>query len=101
MRNGLDSPLKNLRKDLHNVARDAEALLSATADVGGDRVQEVRARAERSLREAMDHLDGARLQRRMRKAARRTDSYIRDHSWGAIGAAAGIGLLIGLLARNR
>jgi ElaB/YqjD/DUF883 family membrane-anchored ribosome-binding protein len=36
----------------------------------------------------------------VRKAARQTDSYVRDHSWGAIGLAAGIGLLIGWLARR-
>src|SRR5688572_2031135 len=41
MRNGaLHSPIRNLRKDLRNVARDAEELLRATADVTNDRVQE-------------------------------------------------------------
>jgi len=101
MRNGAyHSPLKNLRKDLGAVARDAEALLSATADVSSDRIQDVRARTERSLRQVLDHLDADRLERRVRHAARRTDSYVRDHSWGAIGVAAGVGLLIGLLARR-
>lgn len=101
MRNGaFHSPLKNLRKDLSAVARDAEALLGATADSSSSRVQEVRERTERTLRRALDHLDGERLQRRMRKAARRTDSYVRDHSWGAIGLVAGIGLFIGWLARR-
>ena len=48
--------MKNLRKDLYAVARDAEALLKATADVTGERVQEVRARTEKTLRQALDHL---------------------------------------------
>ena len=57
MRNGaLHSPLKNLRKDLYAVARDAEALLKATAEVTNDRVQEVRARTEKTLRAAIDNL---------------------------------------------
>jgi ElaB/YqjD/DUF883 family membrane-anchored ribosome-binding protein len=101
MRNGaFHSPLRSLRKDLSAVARDAEALLGATADSSSRRIQEVRARTERTLRQAIDHLDSDRLQRRVRKAARQTDSYVRDHSWGAIGLAAGIGLLIGWLARR-
>ena len=62
MRNGaLHSPLKNLRKDLYAVARDAEALLKATAEVTNDRVQEVRARTEKTLRAAFDHLSDDRL----------------------------------------
>jgi ElaB/YqjD/DUF883 family membrane-anchored ribosome-binding protein len=101
MRNGaIHTPLKHLRKDLHAVARDAEALLKATADMTGDRVQEARSRTEKTVRQAYDHLYDDRLHRRVRKAARTTDAYVRDHSWGAIGAAAGVGLLIGLLARR-
>ena len=101
MRNGaLHSPLRNLRKDLRNVARDAEELLRATADVTNDRVQEARTRAQKTVSQAMDHLYGQRLQRRMRGYARYTDTYVRDHSWSVIGAVAGVALLIGLLARR-
>ena len=50
MRNGvLHSPIRNLRKDLRNVARDAEELLRATADVTNDRVQEARTRAQKTV----------------------------------------------------
>lgn len=101
MKNGaIHSSLKHLRKDLHAVARDAEALLKATADVTGDRVEEARTRTQQTVRQAFDHLYDDRLHRRVRRAARNTDAYLREHSWGAIGAAAGIGLLIGLLARR-
>lgn len=101
MRNGaLHSPMRNLRNDLRNVARDAEELLRATADVTNDRVQEARTRAQKTVSQAMDHLYGQRLNRRMRRYARNTDTYVRDHSWSVIGAAAGIALLIGLLVRR-
>jgi ElaB/YqjD/DUF883 family membrane-anchored ribosome-binding protein len=101
MRNGaFENPMRNLRNDLQNVARDAEALLRATADVANDRVQEARSRTERTLKQAFDHLYDRRLQRRMRKYARHTDDYVRDHSWTIIGAVAGIALLIGLLSRR-
>jgi ElaB/YqjD/DUF883 family membrane-anchored ribosome-binding protein len=101
MRNGaLHSPIQDLRKDLRNVARDAEALLKATADVTGERVQEVRNRTEKTVRQAFDHLYDARLDRRMRNAARQTDRYVRERPWTVIGAAVGIGVLVGLLTRR-
>ena len=101
MRNGaLHSPMRNLRKDLRNVARDAEELLKATADVTNDHVQEARTRAQRTVSQAFDHLYGRRLQRKMSRYARYTDTYVRDHSWAVIGAVAGVALLIGLLTRR-
>jgi ElaB/YqjD/DUF883 family membrane-anchored ribosome-binding protein len=100
-RNGaLHSPMRNLRKDLHHVARDAEELLRATADVTNDRVQEARARAQKTVSHALDTLHGQRLQRRVRQYARYTDTYVRNHSWPVIGAVAGIALIVGLLARR-
>jgi ElaB/YqjD/DUF883 family membrane-anchored ribosome-binding protein len=101
MRNGaFDSPIRHLRKDLQSVARDAEELLRATADVTNDRVQEARARTEKTVRQAFDNLYDRRMQRRVRKYARYTDTYVRDHSWGIIGAVAGVALIVGLLARR-
>lgn len=101
MRNGaLHSPLRSLQKDLRNVAKDAEELLRATADVTNDRVQEARSRAQKTVSQAMDHLYGRRIQRKMRRYARSTDVYVRDHSWQVIGAVAGVALLIGLLSRR-
>lgn len=101
MRNGaFDSPIRHLRKDLQSVARDAEELLRATADVTNDRVQEARARAQKTVRQAFDNLYDRKMQRRVRKYARYTDSYVRDHSWGIIGAVAGVALLVGLLSRR-
>jgi len=102
MRNngGLQSPLRNLRKDLYAVARDAEALLRATADVTNDRVQEVRTRTEKTVRAAMDTLSNDELRNRARRIYESTDEYVRDRPWAMIGTAAGIGLLIGLLLRR-
>jgi ElaB/YqjD/DUF883 family membrane-anchored ribosome-binding protein len=101
MRNGaFDTSIRHLRKDLQSVARDAEELLRATADVTNDRVQEARARTEKTVKQAFDNLYDRRMQRRVRKYARYTDTYVRDHSWGIIGAVAGVALIVGLLARR-
>jgi len=101
VKNGsLSSSMRHLRRDLHAVARDAEALLKVTADATGDRVQEARERTQKTVRQALDHLYDDRLHRRVRKVARTTDNYVRENPWGVIGAAAGIALIIGLLARR-
>jgi ElaB/YqjD/DUF883 family membrane-anchored ribosome-binding protein len=101
MRNGaLHSPMKDLRNDLRAVARDTEALLKATAEVTGDRVQEARARTEKSLGQVLDTVYDRKMQRRVRRLARHTDNYVRDHSWGVIATAAGVALLVGLLTRR-
>jgi ElaB/YqjD/DUF883 family membrane-anchored ribosome-binding protein len=103
MKNGsaLNTPMNDLRKDLQAVARDAEALLKATADISGERIQEARARTEKTLRETFDKLYDGGMQKRVRKLVRRTDGYVRDNSWAFIGAAAGVALLIGLFGGRR
>jgi ElaB/YqjD/DUF883 family membrane-anchored ribosome-binding protein len=102
MRNGaLLTPVNDLRKDLQAVARDAEALLRATADVAGDKVQEARSKTEQTVRYALDNLYGKRLQGRAKRFARATDAYVRDNSWSIIGIAAGAALIIGLIATRR
>lgn len=101
MRNGsVSSSMRHLRRDLHAVARDAEALLKVTAEATGERVQEARERTQRTVKQALDHLYDDRLPRRLRRAARTTDDYVHEKPWGIIGAAAGIGLIIGLLTRR-
>jgi ElaB/YqjD/DUF883 family membrane-anchored ribosome-binding protein len=101
MRNGaFHSSISDLRSDLQSVARDAEALLKATADVAGDRVQEARSRAQETLRRTYDSLYDRKMKRRVRKYARTADSYVREHSWSVIGIAVGIGLMVGLLSRR-
>ena len=102
MRNGaLQTPLNDLRKDLQAVARDADALLRATADVAGDKVQEARAKTQETVRQAFDSLYGPGVQRSVKRIARNADTYVRDHSWSIIGIAAGAALVIGLLSARR
>jgi len=99
MYNGaINSSLTDLRNDLQAVARDAEALLRATANVTGEKIEEVRARTQETVRRAYDHLYERNQQ--VRRFASTTDTYIRDNSWTAIGVAVGVGLLIGLIASN-
>jgi ElaB/YqjD/DUF883 family membrane-anchored ribosome-binding protein len=85
------------------VIRDAESLLRATAEQTGDRVQEIRARAEETVRNAKARLAGVEEQalKRAREFAGDADEYVRGNPWQAVAIAAGAGLLIGLLMSRR
>jgi ElaB/YqjD/DUF883 family membrane-anchored ribosome-binding protein len=89
--------------DLTAVIRDAEGLLRATAAQTGEKVQEVRARAEESLRQAKTRLAGIEEEtlERARKAAGEADEYVRGNPWQAVGVAAAVGLILGLLIGRR
>jgi ElaB/YqjD/DUF883 family membrane-anchored ribosome-binding protein len=92
-----------LIEDLQGVVHDTEALLTATAGQAGEKIQAARGRAEESLRRAKARLrdvDGEAL-KRARALAGEADEYVRDNPWQVIGAAAGIALLLGLLASRR
>ena len=92
-----------LLTDLKTVMNDAEALLRATSAQTGEKIQEVRARAEESLRQAKARLGSIEEEalRRAREVADATDEYVRENPWQSVGIAAGVGLLLGLLLARR
>lgn len=94
---------ERLVDDFRRVVRDAEALLRVTADQGGDAADRARARVEESLRDArhkLQEIEGDLVQR-TRAAAQATDEMVHDKPWQAVGVAAGIGFLIGILSGRR
>jgi ElaB/YqjD/DUF883 family membrane-anchored ribosome-binding protein len=82
----------SIMSDLKAVIADAEELLRATADEAGPKVQEVRERAEESLAAAREHLKGAGAE---------LDGQVRAHPWAAVGVAAGVGLILGILLSRK
>jgi ElaB/YqjD/DUF883 family membrane-anchored ribosome-binding protein len=88
--------------DLQAVVRDAEGLLKATAAQAGDKVDEVRSRAAESVRQAkarISEMERDALERAKQLAAG-TDRYVRENPWQAIGIAAAVGLVLGLMVRR-
>jgi ElaB/YqjD/DUF883 family membrane-anchored ribosome-binding protein len=102
-----ESPLQDSRSELATeflrFADDAEALLAATAHQGGDEVAAIRTRVEHSMHAARQQLNGAQdaVIVQGRAAAHATDSYVHDNPWTAVGVAAGVGLLVGLIGARR
>ena len=92
-----------LIEDLHTVVRDAEDLLKATASQAGEKIQQARARAEASVRQAKDRLAGVEDEAlaRARALANDAETFVREKPWAAVGIAAGIGLVLGLLIGRR
>lgn len=98
-----DVTKEQLIADFKTVVADAEALLKATANQGGEEVAELRARAEESIKAAKARMadEQAALLAKTKEAAKATDVYVHEHPWVAVGVAAGVGLVVGLLSSNR
>ena len=98
-----DISTEKLAQDLKIVISDAEELLRATASQAGDKVFAAREKIQDSLRQAKVKLAEVEdvLIDRGKEAARATDEYVHDHPWGAVGIAAGIGFVIGMLISRR
>ena len=88
--------------DLRSVIADAEELLRATTSQAGDAVATARQKIEQSLIEGKKALADAEelMIQRSREAADIADDYVRENPWSAIGIAAGLGLLAGLMLRR-
>jgi ElaB/YqjD/DUF883 family membrane-anchored ribosome-binding protein len=103
MSNGTDVSREKLASDLRVVIADAEELLRATAGQMGEKAVVARERIQESLRVAKDKLARAEeaVIDKTKAAARATDDYVHDHPWGAVGIAAAVGLVVGMLISRR
>ncbi len=94
---------EKLMEDLQVVIRDAEALLQATAGQAGEKIENIRARAAASVQQARQRLGEAEAvaKREIKQAAASADEFVHENPWQAVGLAAGIGLVIGMLVGRR
>ena len=91
---------EKLTSSLRHMVDEADQLLRQAADTGDEKLDEARLRMERQLRELRLQLDELQDQAmvRARRAARQADHAVHNHPYGAMGVAAAVGVLIGLLA---
>jgi ElaB/YqjD/DUF883 family membrane-anchored ribosome-binding protein len=92
-----------LVQDFKLVIADAEELLKATASQAGEKVSAARERIQDRLHTAKIKLAEAEeaLLIRTREAAKATDEFVHDKPWYAVGIAAGVGLIVGMLIGRR
>ena len=99
----LERSRKAIVQDFGDVLGEAETLLRQAAKETGDKASDLRSQVEAKLQAAKvklqdlqdDAIDQAKA------AARATDDYVRDNPWQAIGAAAAVGFLVGMLVSRR
>ena len=94
---------EKLMSDLRTVIADAEEVLRVTADQATAGAAELRVRMQERLAQArvrLQDLQDAAVAR-AKAAGHAADDYVHEHPWKAIAAAAGVGVIIGLLIGRR
>ena len=96
-------PRDRLMDDLRAVIADAEELLALTKDQAGEGAARLRERVQARLLRARDRLGDLQdsALERARAAGLAADDYVHERPWQAVGIAAGVGVLIGLLIGRR
>jgi ElaB/YqjD/DUF883 family membrane-anchored ribosome-binding protein len=85
--------------DLAQLADDARALMTATADVAGEKVCEARKRLAVALERGKEIY--GRVREQAVEGAKAADEAMHEHPYQAIGIAFGVGALIGYIASRR
>lgn len=85
--------------DFGTIIEDTEKLLQATAGEAGEKVLAARARVQESIDAAKRKI--AAVEKRAVGTIKAGDSYVHEHAWSLIGAAAAVGALIGMLIARR
>ena len=94
---------QKLITDMKVVVDDAEEILRASAGIAGEKMANLRERIGERLVDAKIRLAEAEdeIINKTRAAARATDEYVHDNTWQAVGVAAAIGVLVGLIVGRR
>ncbi len=94
---------EKLVQDFKIIVADAEELLKATASQAGEKAAAAREQIQESLHRAKIKLAEAEdaLMNSTKQAARVTDEFVHENPWRAVGIAAGVGLIVGLLIGRR
>ena len=88
-----------VKNDIGQLADDAHALMTATADVAGEKVGEARKRLAAALERAKEIAGTARA--RAVAGAKATDAAVHEHPYQAIAIGVGVGMLLGYLVARR
>ncbi|MBU3738032.1 MAG: DUF883 domain-containing protein [Rhodoferax sp.] len=92
-----------LMGDLKVVIADAEELLRMTTSQAGEGADDLRSRVQSrigQMKNDLAHMQTAALAR-AKAMGQATDEFVHTNPWMSVGAAAGVGVLIGWLASRR
>ena len=99
----LANNIKTVRNDMKTLVKDAQDLLREASLASGDKAEELRARGLAMLDTAMEKAHEVQViaVEKGKAAAHSTDEFVHEHPWKAVGIAAGIGLVVGMLISRR
>jgi len=88
--------------DVHAVLADAEELLHATANQGGEKVTAIRAKMAARLSDAKESFLVAQRQivDKTKAAAKATDEYVQENPWQSVLIASGVGFVVGFIVHR-
>jgi ElaB/YqjD/DUF883 family membrane-anchored ribosome-binding protein len=94
---------EKLIEDFHSVISDTEELMRSVSSESGGKAQVLRDKIEQNLKHAKEYLQDFEesVVDKSKVAARMTDEYVHENAWRTVGLAIGLGIVIGLLLRNR
>ena len=94
---------ETLLDDFSTMLSDAEDLLKRAGNETGERAKDLRTQVEAKLLAAklrLQEMQGEAIDN-AKAAARVTDDYVHDNPWQAIGVAAAVGFVVGLMMNRR
>lgn len=99
----LESNLKAVNKDVKLLIKDSQALFVAAASLTGEKADEARDKAMKLLDAALVKAQEAQASAIVagKEMAVSADVYVKENPWRAIAAAAGVGLLLGVIINRK
>ncbi len=94
-----DRTRDNILDEFSGMLGEAEDMLKRAADESGEKAKDLRSQVETKLLHAklrLQELQGQAMDQ-AQQAARATDDLVHDYPWQAIGIAAAVGFVAGLL----
>ena len=95
----LNGNMNAVQTDVKTLVKDAQALLTAAAALTGEKAEEMRGRGMQMLDVALGKANQVQGQALVKgkELAHTADVYVKDNPWRTIAAAAGVGLLVGVI----
>ena len=89
--------------EIKSLIADVEDLMARIADLKDADVVRVRSKVQRAVEAAKDSIADSteNLRKHAQKAASTADDYVRESPWQAVGIAALVGAVVGILATRR
>lgn len=95
----MNKQTQDVAEAMGTLAEDARNLMSATADVAGEKVGEARKRLAAALQSGKEIY--GRVREKAVEGAKAADEAVHEHPYQAIGIAFGVGAIVGYLVSRR